>query len=321
MKKTLTTALHKSICNSKLALKRHSPEILVIGGTIGVIASAILACRATLKAKDILDNTKDTLDVIHDVSEKIKSGELKEEYSDKDRQKDITVTYLSMGLSLAKLYSPAIILGGLSLTSILTSHNILRKRNAVLMTAYTAVDSGFKEYRKRVVDRFGEEIDKELKYGIKAQTFSETIKNEDGRETESKSTVKVIEPQSNIGLYSRYFDESSRCWTKSAEYNLTYLRAQEAYFNQKLISDGYVFLNDILNALDLPCSRVGQCVGWIYDPENPDHSGDNYIDFGIYNVNIPNTPDFLNGYTASVLLTFNVDGPIIDKAFKENEHV
>ena len=51
-------------------------------------------------------------------------------------------------------------------------------------------------------------------------------------------------------------------------------------------------------------------VGWIYDEKNP--VGDNYIDFGIYDVNKPQNRDFVNGIERVILLDFNVDGNILN---------
>ncbi len=316
MNKLLST-VKKSLCKSKIALKAHSPEILVFAGTVGVVASAVLACRATLKARDILDTTRNTLDDIHEVSEKASNGELTVEYSDTDKKKAVTLACVRMGMAFTKLYAPSVILGTLSLASIITSHRILEKRNVTMAAAYTAIDTGFKQYRGRVIERFGDEVDKELKYGIKTQTITEKTSDDAGNESERETTIKVADPHADCDEYTRFFDDNSRNWTNNAEYNLTFLRTQEAYFNQKLIADGYVFLNDVYNALDLKGSSLGQIVGWYYDPENPNHKGDNYIDFGIYDCNIPDTMDFVNGYRPTVLLNFNVDGPIINKAFKK----
>ena len=43
-------------------------------------------------------------------------------------------------------------------------YEVLVKRNIALAAAYTAVDKSFKEYRGRVIERFGKELDRELKY-------------------------------------------------------------------------------------------------------------------------------------------------------------
>ena len=49
-----------------MKLKKHSPEILVVAGIAGTVVSAVLACKATTKVAEILDETKGTLDTIHD---------------------------------------------------------------------------------------------------------------------------------------------------------------------------------------------------------------------------------------------------------------
>lgn len=51
-------------------LQKHSPEILVVAGVIGAVASAVMACKATTKLSDILDDSRDRIDSIHDVIEK-----------------------------------------------------------------------------------------------------------------------------------------------------------------------------------------------------------------------------------------------------------
>ena len=69
-------------------------------------------------------------------------------------------------------------------------------------------------------------------------------------------------------------------------------------------------MNEVYDMLGIPRTKAGQIVGWIYDEECP--NGDNVIDFGIYESNKA-TRDFVNGYERTILLDFNVDGPILDK--------
>lgn len=176
-----------------MKLKKHSPEILVVAGIAGTVVSAVLACKATTKVAEILDETKGTLDTIHDGME---TGAINgHEYTNEDGKKDTVEVYAQTGMKLAKLYGPAIILGTLSITSILASNNILRKRNVALGAAYAAIDKSFKEYRGRVIERFGEQVDTELKYGIKAKKFEEIeVDPETGKEKKVKKTVMVADP-------------------------------------------------------------------------------------------------------------------------------
>ena len=289
-------------------LKKHSPEILAVVGTVGVVTSAVMACKATTKLNDILEDSKNEVDKVHQVLE----NELipKEKYSEEDGKKDLAVIYTKTALKIVKLYAPSVGLGVLSLASILTSNNILRKRNVALAAAYTAVDKGFKEYRGRVVERFGEELDKELRFNVKAKEIEKTIVNENGEEEVVTETVMTANPTSRYSDYARCFDCGCRGWEKDAGYNLMFLRHTQDYFNDLLRSRGSVVLNEVYDYLGIPRTKAGAVVGWIYDEKNP--KGDNYIDFGIYNIHDRAARDFVNGYERSIWLDFNVDGYILD---------
>lgn len=306
-KNKLVTTVTASLGKVGLTLKKHSPEILVVSGVIGVVTSTVLACRATTKVSEVLEKAKDDIETIHAVAE---DPEFAEQYTAEDSKKDLAIVYAKTGIEIAKLYAPAVILGTLSITGILASNNILRKRNVALAAAYAAVDKGFKEYRGRVVERFGEAVDRELRYNIKAQEIEETVVDEKtGKEKTVKKTVEVIEsPHDNP--CAKWFDESSRHWVKDANLNLMFLRAQQNYFNDLLKARKYVFLNEVYEALDIDPTPMGQHVGWIYDPDNVNHQGDNHIDFGIYSA-YRGARNFVNGLERSILLDFNPDGDIL----------
>ena len=298
-------------------LKQKSPEILVIAGVAGTVASAVMACRATLKVNEILGETNATVEAIHDTRKLDGTPSAKDpgkliEYSEQDERSDLTKVYIQTGVKLAKLYAPAVILGTLSITSILTSHNILRKRNMALAAAYTAVDQSFKEYRNRVVEWFGEQVEKEIRYNIKAKEIEE--QETDPETGEIKTVTKFVNlmdgDPTKHSPYARFFDELSPNYTKNAEHNLAFLRGQQSYFNDLLRIRGYVFLNEVYDALGIPPSSAGQVVGWVFD-EDSDKS-DSYISFGIYDLHSEQVRAFVNGVEKAILLDFNVDGDIQD---------
>lgn len=291
-----------------IKFKKHSPEILIVAGVVGTVTSAVMACKATTKLDDILDESKRSIDNIHYATEH--PEELAAEYTPEDGKKDLAIVYTQSALKIAKLYAPSVALGVLSITAILTSNNILRKRNIALAAAYTAVDKSFKEYRGRVVDRFGKELDHELRYNIKAKEVEENVVDEKtGKEKTVKKTVNVSELD-QYSDYAKFFDESCAGWTKDPELNLAFLRRQQDYANEVLKAKGYLFLNDVYEMIGIPRTKAGQCVGWIYDEKNP--IGDNDIDFGIYDTYKEGCRNFVNGYERSILLDFNVDGNILD---------
>lgn len=289
--------------------KKHSPEILVGAGVVGVVASAVMACKATTKLDDVLAETKDTVDKIHDVTEhpeKIPEGK---EYTVEDSKKDLTIVYTQAGVKLVKLYGPAVVLGTVSIAAIIGGHHILRKRNIALAAAYTAVDKGFKEYRGRVLERFGEEVDRELRYNIKAKEIEKTVTDANGKEIVVKETVDVADPNLTSD-YARFFDDGCTGWTKDPEFNLMFLKDQQRYANDLFKSKGHLFLNEVYDMLGIPRTQAGQVVGWIYDEKNP--IGDNFIDFGIYDIADERKRSFVNGYERTILLDFNVDGNILE---------
>lgn len=285
-----------------MKLKKHSPEILVVAGIAGTVVSAVLACKATTKVAEILDETKGTLDTIH---EGMKTGAINgQEYTTEDGKKDTVVVYAQTGMKLAKLYGSAIILGTLSITSILASNNILRKRNVALGAAYAAIDKSFKEYRGRVIERFGEQVDTELKYGIKAKKFEEIeVDPETGKEKKGKKTVMVADPNLQSD-YAVYFDSKSRNYETNPDYNRMFLKAQQAFANDKLQTRGHLFLNEVLDDLDLPRTPAGQIVGWTKD------GPDGYVNFRIVEVE-RETED--GRHEPALLLDFNVEGNIWEK--------
>ena len=288
-------------------IKKHSPEILLVTGITGVVTSAVMACKATTKVDAIVEETKKSIDMIH---EGMEAGNICDvEYTEEDGKKDLAIVYIQTGVKFAKLYGPSVLLGLTSIGCILASNNIIHKRNVALSAAYTAIDRSFKGYRSRVIERFGESMDRELRYNIKTQEVKETVVDEEtGKKKTVKSTVSVVDPNT-YSDYARFFDEYCAGWTKDAEYNLMFLRQQQNYANELLKSRGHLFLNEVYDMLGIDRTKAGNIVGWIYDEEHP--IGDNFVDFGIYVLDNEKARDFVNGRERSILLDFNVDGDIL----------
>ena len=298
-----------------MTVKKFSPEILVGVGIVGTVASGVLACRATLKVSDILDDAKLTIDKIKEVRADEK---FEDNYSEEDAKKDLTIVYSQTIFKMIKLYAPSVMLGATSIACIVTSTNILKKRNLALAAAYAGVDKSFKEYRKRVVDRYGNQVDYELRHNIKAEQFEETVTDENGEEKKVTKCVNVVNP-SDVSGYARFFEKYTvdnegnqiinHCWQNDNEYNIMFLKTQERYANDLLRARGHIFLNEVYDMLGIPRSKAGQVVGWVYSEDNP--VGDNFVDFGLYADNLSYS-DYVNGFEPAILLDFNVDGNVWD---------
>jgi hypothetical protein len=292
--KLLTAALNKA-GRPILTMQKYSPVLMFGAGIVGVAATVVLACRATLKLEGVLDEAQDLVD-------KAKTLE-HSDYSERDRERDIALVYTKMAFKIVKLYSPAVATGVLAIGSLTGAHMVLSRRNVGLAAAFAALDKGFKEYRQRVIGEVGEDREREIRYGA--------VDREIVEETKTGPVVKGVRSfDPNVySPYARLFDEHNQNWQKNAEYNLLFVRAQQNYANDMLGARGHVFLNEVYDMLGIDHSSAGAVVGWVISKDG----GDNFIDFGVFNPANERANDFVNGRERSILLDFNVDGVIYDK--------
>jgi hypothetical protein len=295
--KFVSEAVATKIAQNAFLVQKNSPGILFGAGIVGVVGGTVLACRATLKVEGVLEEAKEKLDMTKEAV-----VEHSEEYSEKDQKRDITLIYFQTSVKVLKLYAPAIIVGGISIAALTKSHNILNRRNVALMSAYSALEKGFEQYRARVVEKYGEDQDRDFRFG----TREVEIVDPDTKKKKKVTRVGTDEPS----VYARFFDSYSSSWNKEPEYNLFFLRSQQNYFNDLLRARGHVFLNEVYDQLGIPRSKAGQVVGWILSQGG---ETDNYINFGIFDGRTEVARDFVNGLEGAILLDFNVDGVIFDK--------
>jgi Family of unknown function (DUF6353) len=278
-----------------LTTRKYSPEILFGTGIVLTVTTVVLASRATLKMDSVLREAEEN-------EEKIKKAEGlgSENYTDEDSLKDKSLNRLQTGIKIAKLYAPAFAVGLVAVGCLTGSHVILSRRNVALTAAYAAVDRGFKEYRARVVNEYGKEKDREFRYG--------SLEREIAVETDEGTAVKTIkgidQTKDPLG-YAKIFDESNKHFRRGDGFNQLFVQCQQNYANDLLNGRGHVFLNEVYDMLGFERTDAGQIVGWVSG------NGDGYVDFGVF------TPGdefmgkmFVNGDEDSVLLDFNVDGPV-----------
>lgn len=305
MKQEIINKATRLLSSAQYQVKKHSPEILMVAGIAGTIVGTVLACKATTKVSEIIEEKNKNVEDVHTCLE-----DNTKEYTEEDSKKDLTIIYAQTGVKLFKLYAPAIGVMALSFASIIAGHKVLKKRNIAIAAAYAAIDKGFKQYRKNVIEEFGEGVDQQMRFGLKSKEIKK--KDKDGKTV--KETEYYIDPEENpldnISEYARFFDAASENFAKDPEYNMMFLRRQQDYANEMLKARGHLFLNEVYDLLDIPRSKAGQVVGWVYD-KNGNTKGDNYVDFGLYR-NDQGTRRFVNGLEYNILLDFNVDGVIYD---------
>jgi hypothetical protein len=292
--KALANVVTSKMGRQILTAQKHSPVLLFGAGVVGIVTTVVLASKATLKLEAVLEGVeKDVLT--------IESAQLAK-YTEEDRRKDKVLIYTKAVINISRLYGPAVLVGVASIAALTGSHVVLNRRLAGVTAAYAALDKGWNEYRRRVIGEYGEDKDREFRYGtVEREIIEET------KEGPVAKTIKELDPN-GFSVYSKFFDELCPDFQREAEYNMLFLRAQQNYANDKLRAKGHLFLNEVYDQLGIERTKAGAVVGWIVSKD-----GDNFVDFGIFNANRERSRAFVNGREQAIRLDFNVDGVIYDK--------
>jgi hypothetical protein len=292
--KLIPTSLTQSVGRHILVTQKNAPKWMFVAGIVGVVGSTVLACKATLKLEETLEDFKNDIDETKELRSKAlahRDGELVKVANNKD----LAYVYMKGTYSIVRLYAPTILLGTASIGALTGSHVALTRRNASLTAAYSAVQMSFDAYRDRVREELGEEKELEFHHAVSTKQVVVDGKVED---------IRMADPN-KWSPYARFFDEASPSWNKNPELNRLYVQCQQNYANHLLQARGHVFLNEVYDMLGIDRSSAGQVVGWVMAGE-----GDHYIDFGLFEAS---STRFVNGWERNILLDFNVDGVIYDK--------
>jgi len=291
--------------------KKHSPQALFIAGTVGVIGATVLACRATLKLDTVLDEAENHENNLKTKFNKGQSGSSQTVFTEESLKKSLTLSKAKTGLEIAKLYAPAVGLGLVSVAALTGSHVILNKRNSTALAAFAGLDRAYREYRDRVADEYGKDVDRKFASG--AETVLVEEKLADGKTKTTTTTSVKKDGKYAASPYSVLFDETSKRFSREPGMNAMMLGVQQTHANNKLRSQGHLFLNEVFDMLGFPRTAAGALCGWIYRHDHEEKNGDNYVDFGIFSGDIDGGEAFVEGRERSVWLDFNVDGEIVDK--------
>lgn len=288
-----------------LTLKKYSPEILLGLGLAGGVTAAVMACKATSKMNDVVDEHNADMSVIC-AAETCRSEDDKEWA--KDIRKHKADVYLKTAKETVKLYAPAVGVGAASIACILGSYGILHKRNVALVAAYSVLNERFTNYRQRVKDELGDDQDRHFLLGTKKEIIEVEEEGKNGKVKKVKQEIEVVNPY-DLSQYAKCFDSSCINWENDPDYNKMFLTRQQNWANDKLKAQGHLFLNEVYDMLGFPRTKAGAIIGWVFDPAG---DGDNFVDFGIFNIYNETSRDFVNGYEKNIWLDFNVDGVIYD---------
>lgn len=317
--KDIADSVKGFVSSTSWKIEKHAPEILLVTGIVSTIAAVAMAVKATPKAMAVIEEHKKQLEVIEKSEEAgvtVNADGETVEYTPDDAKKDRRTTLAKTVISCGKLYAMSALLLGLSIFCQIKGYKTLSRRLAEASMAYAALATKFKSYRKRVADKLGADEEAVIYHDMKAVDVVRNGEDENGNPTEAGiDTVFVADDDDYTALFSQYDKDGilNPNWYPDSAQNLDWLRMEQDYWNNvlKCRKGKPVFLNEVRERLRVGRTQKAQAVGWVYKPDDPNHNGDNYIDFGLDRMvrayrNGDEFPD-----EASFVLDFNVDGNVM----------
>lgn len=223
MSKPNMTALFKGV---KMAMSKHSPEILTGLGVAGMITTTVLAVKATPKALDLIAEAED---------EKLDNGH------------EEKLTKIEVIKAAWKPYIPAMVTGITSAACLIGASSVNAKRNAALMTAYNLSANALSEYKEKVIETVGEKKEQIIRNKVAEERIN--------KEPVNQSAI-IVSGSGN----TRCFDTiTKRRFTSDIEA----IKRIVNELNRRMINgEDYISLNEFYYSLGLDGSSIGDELGW-----------------------------------------------------------
>lgn len=298
VRKGLTVLSRKALAKmgpKGMKLYKHAPAILTGVGIVGMVGGTVLACKATMKTSDILDE-----------------WELMNAFGSDDLSEDeVRHESNKMVADIVKSYIPTVVVDVVSIGCIVGGAQMSHKRLLTAGSIAATTAANFASYRNRVRESEGEE--KDLIY-LNGGVESEVVE----RKTTKKGNVKevkkkvVIPDPNGRDQYAFQFKKGDAGWHADPQNTLFFMQNVERTLNRRLKTQGYVFLHELYDELGIRDNGVwyvtayGQTCGWF-----DDGTEDKWISLGVdYESEIVpwnwNNEDY-------IWIMPNVDGYILDK--------
>lgn len=185
--------MNKLLSSSKIFLKKNASTILTCVGGVGVVATAVMAVKATPKAHALIEQATE--------------------------EKGEDLTKLEVVVAAGPAYIPAVVTGAATIAAIFGANALNKHQQASLMSAYALLDKSYKEYKDKVKEMLGMESHQEIVAEIAKDKYKE-----------QKETIKVSEETRLFyDEYSKRYFEATDITVQRAEYNLNRNMVQRGY--------------------------------------------------------------------------------------------
>lgn len=240
--------LVRSVAHHTLeAARQNSPTILTGMAVAGLVGTVIFTGRGTIQAVRILDEEKARREVLQVVDGPV-------DYSDcVENPKDPDISIEPSAFETLKLtwrcYVPAALMGTVTIACLIFAYKVNMRRNAVLAALYSGSTKALEEYKDKVKEIVGEKKAEKVQEELDQDALTKTPVDESW----------VI----RTGLGDTLcFDQLSGRYFKS---DIEKLRQAQNDFNQCILGDMCLSLNDLYGFMGLDSIWLGDDIGWNYE--------------------------------------------------------
>lgn len=214
-------------------LSRNSSTILTVLGGIGVIATAVLAAKASPKAAALIES--------------------------KEEDKGEELTKWEVVKTATPAYIPAIVTGVSTIACIFGANILNKHQQASLASAYALIDNSYKAYKDKLKELYGEEAHNNIIDALAVEKAEEIGVYNYGPVSLCNLSIEdgTSEPRLFYDEFSNRYFETTIEQVINAEY----------HFNRNFVLRGYAFLNEFYEFLGLECTEYGNQVGWSSEDE------------------------------------------------------
>ncbi len=211
-------------------LQENASTLLTAGGVVGTVTTAVLTCRATFKAAEVIEFER--IDLLNALPESDEIPDLPE----LDRNTKIKLVWTC--------FIPPTLMGSATIGSIIMANRMSAQKAAALAAAYGLAEGRLNEYKEKVAEKLTP---------AKEQKIQDEIAQEKVSNTPGASQIIVVDGEVLC------FDQSTGRYFRSTMENIK--RALNSTISE-IFNHEYASATYFYEELDLPGTTWTDDVGW-----------------------------------------------------------
>jgi hypothetical protein len=209
-------------------LKDNATTVLTAGGVVGTVATAVLSVRAGFKASTTINKHVAEQQALND------EPLLPSDFTTAQKVKLV-----------APHFVPPVVMGGLTIGSIVFAHRMSATKAAALAAAYGVSQKQLEEYKAKVAETLGV---------AKAKKVQDELAKDDVERSADRQSHVII-----LGDHVLCYDRPTDRYFQST---MEKIRQAEAKANREILETGYYTTTEFYNSLGLDETTWSNDTGW-----------------------------------------------------------